>query len=221
MVYDPTQADAFRRRLLESPGERQEAEYKSSVPFDGESDFSLKLLKHIQGMVNGGGGSIVIGFTEGGNKPYEPDPKHTNEIARSYDTTNLSEAANASVFGDQPIKLSVHHTELESTGLIYPIIAVQQFERQPVVCCSGRNKILRPGAVYVRRPSASTSEARTLQDWEELIDLCVELRHNDLLERFGALLDAKTGKTPAPQQDALESLDEWTNKIRERAFGRE
>ena len=88
MVYDPTQADAFRLRLLESPAERQDAEYKSSLPFDGKSDFSLKLLKHVQGMANGGGGSIIIGFTQEGGQPLEPDPKHTNEIASTYDRRN-------------------------------------------------------------------------------------------------------------------------------------
>ena len=220
MVYDPTQADAFRRRLLESPAERQDVEYKSSLPFDGKSDFSLRILKHIQGMANSGGGSIIIGFTEDGDKPLEPDPKHTNEIASSYDTTKLSDAANASVFGDQPIELSVYHTELKSTGLIYPIITVQPFKRQPVVCSRNTPKALRQGAVYVRTPSAKTTELSRLDDWEDLVNRCVAVRQDEFLDRLGNLLGAMTGRAP-PQEDAFDKLDDWTKKMRERAFGRE
>ena len=114
----------------------------------------------------------------------------------------------------------MHQTKLASTGLVYPIITVKSFKRQPFVCKKEKDRVLRTGAVYVRRPSAETSEACTLEDWERLIDLSVELRHDDLLQRFGALLDTKTGKTP-PQLDASERLDAWTKKMRERAFGRE
>ena len=220
MVYDPTQADAFRRRLLESPAERQDVEYKSSLPFDGKSDFSLKLLKHIQGMANGGGGSIIIGFTEGGDKPLEPDPKHTDKIASTYDTTTITQAVNASVEAGQSVELSVYPTELASTGLAYPIITVQPFNRQPVVCRSDRGNVLRQGMVYVRRPGAETSQVSTPQDWEDLINRCVDLRQDDLLQRFGALLDGRIGSAPTPP-DAFEKLDEWTDKMRERAFGRE
>ena len=220
MVYDPTQADAFRTRLLESPAERQDVEYKSSLPFDGKSDFSLKLLKHIQGMANSCGGSIIIGFTEGGDKPYEPDRNHTDPIASTYDQTKLSQAANASVARGQSVELAVHPTELKSTSRVYPVITVQPFKRWPVVCRTTKGGILRQGAVYVRRPGAETSEVCTAQDWESLIDRCVDLRQDDLLQRFSALLDGRIGKAP-PQQDAFEKLDEWTNKMRQRALAEE
>lgn len=220
MVYDLLQADAFLKRLLESPGERQNVDYKSSIRFEVKDDFYFKLLKHIQGMVNGDGGHIIIGLTEEGDRPYEPDPKHTNEIARTYDTTKLSDAANASVFGEQPIKLSVHHMELASTRLVYPIITVHPFERQPVVCSSDGGGVLRPGTVYVRRPNASTSEARTPEDWEALINRCVERRWDDFVEQHRGMYDAMVGRTP-PQQGALEKIEEWTNRMRERALADE
>ena len=218
MVYDPPEADAFRLRLLESPAERQNAEYKSSLPFDGKSDFSLKLLKHLQGMANSGGGHIIIGFTEDGDKPLEPDPKHTDEMASSYDQNKLTQAANASVTRGQSIRLTVHQTRLGD--LDYPIIAVEPFKSQPVVCRSTQAGILREGAVYIRRPGAETSELCKPEDWEEIINRCVDLRHDDLLQRFGVLLDGRIGKAP-PQEGAFEKLDGWTSEMRERAFGRE
>lgn len=219
-MQDPTLANAFRQRLLEFPAERQDVEYKSSEPFDGKSDFSLKLLKHIQAMANSGGGSIVIGFTEGGAKPYEPDPNHTDDLAKTYDPTAVSKAVNASVARGQSVELSVHPTALKVTGRVYPIITVQPFKDDPVVCRTDRGKILRQGFVYVRRPGAETSEVSRPEDWKDLIDRCVERRQDEFLQRLSKMLDAMAGKAP-PQQDALESLDEWTNQMRERTLGRE
>ena len=218
MVYDPTEADAFRLRLLESPAERQNAEYKSSLPFDGKSDFSLKLLKHIQGMANGGGGSIIIGYTQEGDQPLEPDPNHTDEIAHTYDTTTLSDAANASVARGQSVELSVHPTKFE--GRVYPIITVQRFKRQPVVCRSNVPKTLRQGAVYVRTPGAKTTELSRPDDWEDLIDRCVERRWDEFVKQHRGMFDAMTGRTP-PEQDSSEKLTEWTNEMRKRALAEE
>ena len=54
----------FRKSLLTSPGERQDVEYKSSIPFDDNTAFGLRLVKHILGMANIGGGWIVIGYED-------------------------------------------------------------------------------------------------------------------------------------------------------------
>lgn len=215
-MYDPTQADLFRRRLLEFPTERQDVEYKSSEQFDGKSDFSLKILKHIQGMANSGGGHIIVGVTQELDKPYEPDPNHTSEVVHTYDQTKLSQAADASVARGQSVKLVVYPTEFGN--LVYPIITVQPFKRQPVVCRTTQGGILREGAVYIRRSSAETVAVSTPQDWEDLINRCVELRHDDLLQRFSALLNGRIDREP-PQPSAFEKLDDWTKEMRERAFG--
>ena len=218
MVYDPIQADAFLKRLLESPGERQNVDYKSSACFDGKDDFSLKLLKHIQGMANSDGGYIVIGFTERGSRPLQPDPNHTDKKASTYDTTTVSKAVNASVARGQSVGVTVHPTEYE--GRIYPILAVQPFKRQPVVCRSDKGKILRNSTVYVRRSGAETSELSTPQDWEDLIDRCVERRWDEFVKQYGGMFDSMADRTP-PQPDALEKLEEWTNRMREHALSEE
>ncbi len=56
ITYERANAAAFRQRLLTHPGERQDVDYKSSVTFGTDDSFSLKLIRHIQGMANAGGG---------------------------------------------------------------------------------------------------------------------------------------------------------------------
>ncbi len=64
MVIELSDSAEFRQRLLSHPGERQEVDYKESHAFAPDDEFSLKLVKHIHGMANGGGGWLVIGFSE-------------------------------------------------------------------------------------------------------------------------------------------------------------
>ena len=60
----------LRQSLLTSPpGERRDVEYKASVRFAPDSEFGLKLVKHILGMANIGGGWIVIGHEDGSLRP--------------------------------------------------------------------------------------------------------------------------------------------------------
>ena len=91
MTTNTNDEAAFRQALLTSPGERPEVEYKSAVPFDDNTEFGLKLIKHILGMANAGGGWIVVGYEDDN---LQPDASHSKEIAATYDTTRLSDTAN-------------------------------------------------------------------------------------------------------------------------------
>lgn len=64
MTNDPDMTATNLQRLLTQASERQDAEYKSSLPFVGNDSFSLKLVKHIFGMANTGGGWTAIGFSD-------------------------------------------------------------------------------------------------------------------------------------------------------------
>ena len=163
---------AFRQALLTSPGERQEVDYKAAEPFSNSTDFGLKLIKHILGMANTGGGSIVIGFDD---DTLRPDPNLTKEVTATYDTTQLSAAVERITQGTQPIRLVVFKEVHPETQMIHPIFHVRGFERTPFVCRStkgganSKRPILEQGKVYIRRPGAATSELHSLADWEELL----------------------------------------------------
>lgn len=184
LSYEDSGRQEFLQRLLTNPSERREVDCKSSFGFEGSDRFSLKLVRHIQGMANGGGGWLVIGFEESDDRGLVPDPQHTEEMCASYDPTIVSQKVDSSVERGQRLVLTVHFERHPVTGLLHPIIQVEGFERLPFVCRTRRaasdsgEEILRQGAIYVRRPGAETAPVSTLQDWEDLIDRCVRL-HRD------------------------------------------
>ena len=104
MTTDQSDGADFRKSLLTSPGERQDVEYKSAISFDDNTAFGLRLVKHILGMANVGGGWIVVGYKDG---PLRVDHNHSQEIAATYDTTRLSAAVDKYIHGDRGIRLTV------------------------------------------------------------------------------------------------------------------
>jgi hypothetical protein len=218
MAYEPSEAVAFRRRLLTSPGERAEADYKSFAPFDGDDQYTLKLIRHIQGMANANGGWLVIGFK---GTPPKPDASQIDGVCSSYDPTAVSKRVNSYLARGQRIQLTVYFEVHPETGAEHPIIRVEGFNALPYVCRSDQKatdtgkSILRQGAVYLRRPSAETSEVSTPEDWEDLISRCVRLRRDEFLHEFRELLERLTGSRP-PSMSATGELSQWMERVRER-----
>src|SRR6185295_19957727 len=89
--------------------------------------------------------------------------------------------------GTEKIDLQIHKDPHPDTKDIYPIIEVKGFSTRPIFCKSSAGK-LQEGALYLRSPSARTIAIATPDDWDNLIDICVEKRQNDLLQRFTGLM---------------------------------
>lgn len=218
MTYEPSEAVAFRQRLLTSPGERGEVDYKSSVRFNGDDSHTLNLIRHIQGMANRDGGWLVIGFN---STPPKPDPRHTDDVCSSYDPTTISKRVDSSIARGQRIRVSVYFEPHPETGARYPLIRVEGFERLPYICRSEQKAtdtgkcILRQGAVYMRRPGAETSEVSTPEDWEDLINRCVRLRRDEFISEFRELFDRMT-RPPPPSPSTIEELPKWMELMREK-----
>ncbi len=225
MTYEASEAAAFRYRLLTSPGERQGVEYKASMAFTGTDSFSLKLIRNIQGMANADGGWFVIGYREHPNGQLGPDPNHGDVVCNSYEPTNLAKQVNSTIQRGQQIRLSVYFELHPSTGLRYPIISVEGFERTPYVCRSSQKAsdtsedILRQGAVYLRRPTSEASEVSTSQDWEELISLAVKKRRDEFLAEFGDLFE-RMSSPKSPSVSAIEQFESWAAGMRRRALAK-
>lgn len=220
MTYEPASAVAFRQRLLTHQGERQDVDYKSSMPFGNDSSFSLKLIRHVQGMANAGGGWLVIGFVET-SQGLEPDPAHSNDICSSYDPTPLSQRVDSSLVRGQRISVIVHVEVHPVTGLRHPIIQIRGFERLPIVCRSDnvasdtKESILRQNVIYLRRPGAETAPLSTPQDWEDLVNRCVRLRRDEFVAEFRELFERMNSSSP-PSPTAAEELLSFMAETRRR-----
>ena len=217
MTTDQSDEAEFRKSLLTSPGERQEVEYKSAIPFDDNTAFGLRLVKHILGMANVGGGWIVIGYSD---DTLQVDHNHSEQIATTYDTTRLSASVDKHIQGDQGIRLSVFMEIHPKTQLPHPIIHVQGFERTPFICRSTKassdsnQPILQTGKVYIRRPGAATSEIQTPSEWEDLLRRCVSQRRDEFLSEFVDLFRRMNAGDAAHPSDMKEVLNEWMVKRR-------
>jgi hypothetical protein len=210
------------RALLEAPGERQSVDYKRSMPFAPNDEFSLKLIRHIHGMANAGGGWIVIGYDEPEPGRLVPDPAHTDAICANYEVTELSRRADATVERGQQFKLTVRFELNPGTGLRYPIVRVEGFDRLPYICRSdlradpGDPPILRQGFIYLRRPRAETSPATSLADWEEIISRSVRLRRDEFVGELREMLERLT--TPALQPEGSGEFESFLLGQRNRAL---
>ena len=203
----------FRQSLLTSPGERQDVEYKASISFAANSEFDLKLVKHILGMANIGGGWIVIGHEDG---TLQPDPNHSDDVTDTYDTTLLSAAVNKVIEHGQTVRLVVHKELNPRTRLTYPVIRVQGFERTPFICRStkpdNKKPVLQEGKVYIRRPGAETTEIQTSEDWDELLKRCVSQRRGEFLSEFADMARRMIAGDATPTPDAKAALENWMDR---------
>ena len=217
MTSDQPNIADFRKSLLASPGERQDVEYKASIPFGDDTAFGLRLVKHILGMANVGGGWIVIGYSD---DTLQVDHYHSQEIAATYDTTRLSASVDKHIHGDQRIRLTVFMENHPKTQLPHPIIQVQGFERTPFICRSTKGvsdanrPILQTGKVYIRRPGAATSEIQTPSEWEDLLRRCVSQRRDEFLSELVDLFRRMNAGYATPAGDMKEALNEWMVKRR-------
>ena len=74
----------FITSLLQYPEETALTEYKSGVVFDPKSEFGAKLIKHVLGLANTGGGYIVVGFQEDKNGKLLPDSSLTDDVSNPH-----------------------------------------------------------------------------------------------------------------------------------------
>jgi len=169
----------YLKDKLDYPAETKDTDYKSAVKFDEQTDFTAKLVKHILGFANSGGGYIIIGFKEKPNKIPEPDPTITDEIIASYEVTRLCQHVEKYLVGQDRIKIEVYK-ESSSQGIIYPIISVGRFPEYPFVCTkdytskSTGETILESDQIYIRAEGARTLRVKAPAEWRQLIRECIK-----------------------------------------------
>lgn len=195
-----------RQSFLQYSGESSEVDYKDGVLLKANEPFTIKLVKHILGMCNAGGGFIVIGYIEDDHK--RPVPGTMDEsIAGSYDLSLLASIVEKYTAGSDKIQLLVHKDINPDNGITYPIIEVAGFKKRPFFCKSAGSGILQEGALYIRIASARTIKVASPEEWDQLIDLCVERRTEETLQRFSSLI-SEIGLNTTDSLKPISSLKE-------------
>jgi hypothetical protein len=211
-----------KMKLLESylkyPGESSSVDYKAAIPFKENSEFSHKLVKHVLGMANVGGGYIVIGYKEDERGFPQPDPQMTNEIAETYEITRLNQYVNTFISEEQKIEMLVYLVEYD--GKRYPVIEVKRFKEYPFFCkVSTNDKILSEGSLYFRDSASRTIKIASPSEWKQLIDICVKEKQDYVIRQFRLSLK-EFGLIPTLEKSEAEEvgrqIDMWINERRDK-----
>ena len=186
-----TEKYKFIISLLEYPEETSLTEYKSAVKFEPKSEFAAKLVKHIFGQANNGGGYIVIGFREDSSGKLLLDDSLDEFISKSYETTSLCQTVDSFLSAGQRIALQVHKVEFK--GQIFPVISVQEFRGSPYFCRkdhigADKKPILREGTIYIRDVAAKTVAIAGPEHWNAILKTAVGQQQSEQLEHLRNLL---------------------------------
>ena len=168
----------------------------------------------------------MIGFAPDTAGLLSPDPSHSDEIAATYEPTELTNQANSVVAKGQQFRITIYQVRHPSTDKCHPLISVGSFDRTPYVNRSQVSAtdtgklVLEEGAVYLRRSGAETSKVVTPGDWEELITRAVANRRTEFLTEFRALVDTML---PLPLDATRENVSssrvqQWEAQNRARLF---
>lgn len=208
--------------LLQTPVESDKTDYKSAIVFNEGEDFSLKLVKHILGFTNSGGGHIVIGFREDPIDGLQKiDQALTDDVVRSYEVTRLSSYVN-SILGNQD-RIGLTISKVEFSGKRFPIIYVASFKKRPYFCkrdfkLLNGNVVLEDGAIYIRVPGAQTVKVAGTGDWDRLISQCVEAEHETFVRRAKDVLSKEPPQKVilSTEKLALRKLEEARKRFQEK-----
>lgn len=188
---------------LEYPAEAKDTDYKAAVKFGEETDFAAKLVKHILGFANSGGGYIIIGYKEQSDRSLAHDPDITDEIAASYELTRLCQHVEKYLVGQDRIEIKIYKEEFG--GVRYPIIRTFRFHEYPFVCTKDYvspttgEAILESGQIYIRTEGARTLIVKSPSEWRQLIKECMKARQEIEAKRpteGGEEKGAKTEEIP-------------------------
>lgn len=169
----------YLRALLEFPYEGQSIDYKESFSFnDAGFDVRAGLFKDIAALANSGGGRILIGVQDGTFRIDENIPEdHGFEVTK---------------VGDQIRKYFEPHPRC--TILCHPVrpkpriieIVVEEFAREPVVCCKGSGEIAQ-AELYVRTADGKSKRVDRLEEMQALLRISAKKIRAEAVEVVSAI----------------------------------
>lgn len=176
MDIDQTEID----RLVAGPAETRDVEIKAWID-PRTSEGKVKLLTALLALRNFNGGRLVIGFH---NKTLQPLPAAPADILDAFHNDDIQGLISRHT--SETFDIAVGFAQRE--GQQYPVIVVDSGIRTPVavkapVTGPGGKQILKKGAVFFRSLKANglvSSAEVQLEDWPELMQICMDNREADI-----------------------------------------
>ncbi len=205
--------------LVAEPREALDIEVKEWLNF-ADNDHKALLAKGIIALANHGGGYVLVGFAEQSDGSFLP----ATDRPATLDT--WSQDAIQSIVAkylDPLVQCRVMHLSRPGSSDRYPIIIVPGGHRVPIRAraSSPDGKRLTAHRIYIRRAGPSSEEPRTAEEWDRLLERCLQNRKAELLDAMrsimaGVLPQAATS-TPSRFDDLRTFEDQavarWTKLI--------
>lgn len=150
------------------------------------------IAKAVIALENHGGGFIVIGFEEEGNR-LRSVPRPEDHRAITQDLINGA----IQRFVDPPIHVEMQLVRHPETGVEHPILLIPGTAATPVMACRDCDGVLKQMRVYVRKPGPMSEEPRTTEEWRSLFDRCVQRRRADMLGSIRAIVEGRIEESRA------------------------
>ena len=200
--------------LLLEPREALDVEVKEWLDLNDNGHRAL-LAKEIIALANHGGGYIVVGSKEladGTFKPATPRPANLDDWAQ--DTIQAIVAK----YVDPAIQCLVTHRAPPGGADRYPIIAVPGSHRVPIRAKAGSpdGSKLVPHRIYVRRPGPSSEEPKTAEEWDRLMEKCVQGRQAELLDAMRSIIAGVVPSTAPKEPTRADQLKAFSRAAAER-----
>ncbi|WP_395670854.1 helix-turn-helix domain-containing protein [Phenylobacterium sp.] len=211
-MAEVTNADL--EELLAEPREALDVEVKEWLDL-ATNDHRAALAKEIIALANHGGGYIIIGFEEQADGSFEPAtarPPNLDEWSQDRVQSIVAK------YVDPAIQCRVQHRTRGSGSDRFPVISVPGGHRVPVRAKSGSpdGAKLVAQRIYVRRPGPNSEEPRTAEEWDRLIERCVQNRQAELVEAMRMIMAGVIPTAAPSKQSRAEQLAEFERAAVER-----
>jgi hypothetical protein len=153
------------------------------------------VAKEIIALANHGGGYLVVGYAELADGSFAPaNPRPADLIGWSQDSIQSIVAK----YIDPAVQCRIVHRMKPGTTDRYPIIVVPGGHRVPIRAKAGSpNGKLVPNRVCIRRPGPKSEEPQTAEEWDRLLERCLQNRKAELLEAMRSIMEGVVPSAPA------------------------
>ncbi len=178
----------YRQRVenfLANPTENLNVELKETIDLD-TNEGKAKLIRNCIALFNKDGGMLAIGFDDEG----QFHTGFTKEEAKAFHPDIIQTIV--SQYCSTRIEINVYFYERHE--MLYPFIFIPSgikspaFVKKDLLDDQNQKNILRQGSVFIRTLSSSgvvsSSQPREQNDWDVLINLCLENKETDIAKFF-------------------------------------
>lgn len=188
--------------LIVYPREDLDAEYKSWLNLTMERDRAI-LAKATIALANHGGGFLVMGFEErNGTLQSTPCPPNVPRVTQ--------DAVNESVrrYAEPEFHCQIYDVTLPDSRTVHPVIGVPGSEVPVMSKRDQQEASVYQHRYYIRKPGPRSEEPHTAEEWRRLMDRCIRVRREDLLDSIRSIFLGRV-ETRGSTVDPLETLSKY------------